>query len=64
MMKFLVDHLPSLSDLKQFLPASKSVHTVRADKVVPMIVLLKDEKYIADTIDILSQLAEDASLSG
>ena len=64
MMKFLVDYFPDLSDLKQFLPVPSSAHDVQADEVVPMLVLLKDEKYIADTIDILSQLAEDANLHG
>ena len=64
MMKFLVDYFPDLSDLKQFLPVPSSAHDVQADEVVPMLVLLKDEKYIADTIDILSQLAADANHHG
>ena len=64
MIKFLVEHFPSLSNLSQLVPATKSIHPVAKDEVVPMSVLLKDEKYIADTIDILSALTDDANLTG
>ena len=64
MMTFLVNHFSSLSNLKQFIPPASSTHPVAADEVVPMTVLLKDEKFIADTIDILAQLTEDADLNG
>ena len=63
MMKFLVSEFTSLSDLSQFVPAKTSIHPVTADEVVPMTVLLKDEKYIAETIEILATLAEDANLN-
>ena len=39
-------------------------HPVQKSTVVPMKVLMKDEKYTDDTIDILRQLVTDATLSG
>lgn len=61
-MNFLVQEFPALSDLKKFLPG-KPEKVVAKSELVPMEVLFKDEKYIAETIDILSQLIEDARLS-
>ena len=63
-MKFLVKEFVDLTDLKGFVPAEKVLHPVQTSQVVPMQVLFKDEKYIADTIDILSQLMHDAKLTG
>ena len=62
-MTFLVQEFPALSDLKKFLPG-KPEKVITKSEVVPMEVLFKDEKYIAETIDILSQLVDDAGLSG
>ena len=64
MMRFLVEQFPSLSHLAKSVPDRKSIHPIAVDEVVPMTVLLKDEKYIAETIDILSTLLEDANLNG
>ena len=62
-MNFLVQEFPALIDLKKLLPR-KPETVIAKSEVVPMQVLFKDEKYIAETIDILSQLADDAHLSG
>lgn len=62
-MNFLVQEFPALTDLKKLLPR-KPETVIAKSEVVPMQVLFKDEKYIAETIDILSQLADDAHLSG
>ena len=51
---------PTLNSLFQ---KSHRVHEyTEPDQVVPMKVLFKDEKYTAETIDILSQIAKDAKL--
>ncbi len=61
MKQFLVNEFSSLTHLKQFIP--EDAHSDEGpDEVVPMKVLFKDEKYTAETIDILSQIAEDANL--
>ncbi len=62
-MSFLVQEFPAFSDLKKLLPG-KPERVAAKSEVVPMEVPFKDEKYIAETIDILSQLIEDARLSG
>ena len=62
-MNFLVQEFPALTDLKKLLPR-KPETVIAKSEVVPMQVLFKDEKYIAETIHILSQLADDAHLSG
>ena len=59
--QFLVNEFESLAHLKQFIP-EEAHHNTEPDTVVPMKVLFKDEKYTAETIDILSQIAEDAKL--
>ena len=64
MMRFLVKELHALAGLKKHLPPKLMLHPVHKSEVVPMRVLFKDEKYIAETIDILSQLMEDACLTG
>ena len=63
-MRFLVNEFTSLEDLKQYVPKHQQLHPVVRTEVVPQKVLFKDEKYIQETIDILSQLIEDANLSG
>ncbi len=42
----------------------RTPHPVKQVQVAPMKILFKDEKYKADTIDILSRLCQDASLTG
>lgn len=63
-MDFLVTAFPSLSDLAEFVPAVEPLHPVKKSEVIPMKLLLKDEKYKSETIDILTQLYCDAGLSG
>lgn len=48
----------------EFVPADEHIHPVQKSEVVPMKLLLKDEKYKSETIDILTQLYSDANLSG
>ena len=55
---------PSLSDLGRFTPEVTSIHSTSKSNVVPMKILFKDEKYKAETIDILTQILNDAYLSG
>ena len=63
---FLVKMFPSLHDLEQFIPPVEPIHlpVVQKSEVVPMKLLLKEEKYKTETIDILTQLYSDAALSG
>ena len=63
MKQFLVNEFNSLTHhLKQFVPEEPPREHTEPDQVVPMKVLFKDEKYTAETIDILSQIAKDAKL--
>ena len=62
--EFLVTHFQDLAGLAELAPKEECPHPVQKSSVVPMKVLMKDEKYTDDTIDILSQLAADANLSG
>ena len=64
LMDFLVKTFSSLCDLEEFIPVVTPIHPVKKSDVVPMKLLLKDEKYKSETIDILTQLYEDANLSG
>ena len=61
---FLVQQFHSLSDLKEFVPEQQVLHPVTKSVVVPMKAPFKDEKYIHETIDILSTLMADADLKG
>ena len=61
MMRFLVSNF---SDLKKFVPDEAPLHPVVKTEVIPMKILFRDEKYISDTIEILSKLVEDAKLCG
>ena len=45
MMGFLVTSFTSLSDLAEFVPAVEPLHPVEKSEVVPMKLLMKDEKY-------------------
>jgi hypothetical protein len=64
LMKFLAEEFDSLSDLEPFVPKHQSPHPVQKSEVIPMKVLFKDEKYISETVDILSQLMVDANITG
>ena len=63
-MRFLTSEFSALTKLQQFVPEQEMIHPASKSEFVPMKVLFKDEKYIAETIDILSALIEDASLNG
>ena len=63
-MGFLVESFPSLKDLAQFIPLTEPLHPIVKSEVVPMKILFMDEKYKSETIEILSRLLDDASLSG
>lgn len=64
MMACLVENFPSLKHLHKLIPPPQSLHPVLPSEVVPMKILFKDEKYKSETIEILSQLLQDAGLSG
>ena len=64
MMRFLVSNFSTFSDLKKFVPDEAPLHPVVKTEVFPMKILFRDEKYISETIEILTKLAEDANLSG
>lgn len=64
MMKFLVTEFKDLAGLGKHAPPQALLHPVEKSEIVPMKVLFKDEKYTSETIDILSQLMEDAALTG
>ena len=57
-------HFATLSDLKQFLPSKSVDYPVVKSEVIPMKMLMKDEKYTTETIDILTQIFNDAGLTG
>ena len=59
-MEFLVEEFDSLKDLKICVPR-QSPHPVKTPTVAPMSILFKDEKYKAETIEIIRQLMEDAN---
>ena len=63
-MKFLAEEFESLSDLQLFVPKHQSPHPVQKSEVIPIKILFKDEKYISETVDILSQLMIDANITG
>ena len=56
--------MANFADLKQHIPARHSPHPVQKATVATMKILFKDEKYKAETIDILTQLMKDALLTG
>ena len=64
LMEFLVNTFSDLSRLRKFLPRPESFHVPSKSEVVPMKILMKDEKLKSETIDILSQLMHDANLDG
>ena len=62
-MRVLIEEFPALSYLDALLPTEESPDISRSNDV-PMKILFKDEKYIAETTEILTRLATDAELSG
>ena len=63
-MEFLVTYFKDLASMANLVPQEECPHPVQKSTVVPMKILMKDEKYTDDTIDILRQLVIDATLSG
>ena len=63
-MRFLVNDFTSLEGLRKHAPDHQKLHPVVKTEVVPQQVLFKDEKYIQETIEIISQLIDDADLKG
>ena len=55
-MRVLVEEFPALSYLDALLPTEESPDISRSN-VVPMKILFKDEKYIAETTEILTRLS-------
>ena len=64
LMKLLVSNFNTFSDLKKFAPDEAPLHPVVKTEVIPMKILFRDEKYISETIEILTKLVEDAKLCG
>ena len=62
--QFLVTHFTTLSEW--FLPGElvDTDHPVVKSEVIPMKMLMKDEGYTAETIDILTQILDDAGFTG
>ena len=52
-MEFLVETFSSLYDLEEFIPVISPIHSVKKSDVVPMMLLLKDEKCKSEEINIL-----------
>ena len=63
-MKFMVAEFQDLKDLEPFIQDDVTVEEIPKTETVPMKILFKDEKYISETIAILSKLMEDAKLTG
>ena len=63
-MEVLVQEFDSLAHLKPLVPCRQSPHPVKLPTVAPMSILFKDEKYKAETVDIIRELMVDARLSG
>ena len=63
-MEFLVQEFTSLENLECYVPVRKSPYPVQTPQVAPMEILFRDEKYKAETIEIIRQLMNDANLSG
>ena len=62
-MQFLVTEFKSLNHLQPLLPSKEGPNVSRSN-VVPMKLLFLDEKYKAETTEILARIASDAQLSG
>ena len=64
MVEFLVENFKSLQHLSHLVPAQYSPHPVQKSSVIPMKILFRNEKYTAETIEIILQLLDDTNLSG
>ena len=62
--RFLTREFMAIKHLDKFLMPQCQIFPPVKTEYVPMKVLFKDEKYISETIEILSQLVKDASLNG
>ena len=63
-MEFLVDEFDCLRVLKQHVPCHRPLHPTKTPVVAPMPILFRDEKYTAETVEIIRELMVDAKLSG
>ena len=63
-MRFLVAEFPSLSHLQSLVQQEKSPHPVQKTVYSPMTILFRDEKYKAETIEILEELNRNTQLTG
>ena len=64
LMRFLTEELEALAGLRKYAPKQEQFHPPIKTEVAPMKVLFKDEKYVSETIDILTKLMEDGNLRG
>ena len=62
--QFLVSEFDDLHDLQPFAPPAHHMAPVQKTEVVPMRILFKDERYVAENIAILGDLVKDACLTG
>ena len=61
---FLVSEFADLLELRPFLPELHPTDPVKKSEIIPMRILYKDEKYIAENVSILLDLVRDANLIG
>ena len=62
--QFLVSEFDDLHELQSLTPVAHSSDTVKKSEVVPMRILFRDEKYVAENVAILGDLIRDANLTG
>ena len=63
-MEFLVEEFDCLHDLRSLVPCCQNPNPVKSPTVAPMAILFRDEKYKAETVEIIRKLMTDAELSG
>lgn len=61
---FLTSEFHDLHDLASLVPVAHSSGPVVKTEVVPMKILFRDEKYVAENVAILGDLVRDAHLNG
>ena len=61
---FLVTEFDDLHDLQPVAPPAHPSTPTRKTEVVPMRILFRDEKYVAENVAILGDLVTDANLTG
>ena len=64
MMRYMVSAFSTFSDLKQFVTDETPLHPVVKTEVVPMKVLFRDEKYVSETIEILTDIGKGCTTIG